>query len=165
MMDDFEIVNKDAEVNTYYGLETFYITKEDINALLSGKKLYSTVNCCEYAMTIEMAESEDKAKLAEMDCKDCKQEIKNEPPSAISKEDLSKVFMLGLAFGFGDKHDEMGAIKKSIEQTFKPVREIRAEVEKHCGLIKGDHCKFCSSCHCLMGVREILDILNKHGGL
>lgn len=59
-MNDFEIISKDAEVNTCYGLETFYITKEEITALLSGKKLYSTVNCGEYAITIEMAESEDK---------------------------------------------------------------------------------------------------------
>lgn len=56
---DFEIVSKDAEIDMCYGLEEFYITKEDIAALISGKKLYSTVNCGEYAITIEMAESED----------------------------------------------------------------------------------------------------------
>lgn len=58
-LSDFEIVDKDAEVDTCYGLETFYITKEEIAALLSGKKLYSTVNCDEYAITIEMVESEE----------------------------------------------------------------------------------------------------------
>lgn len=58
-LSDFEIVDKDAEVDTCYGLETFYITKEEIDALLSGKKLYSTVNCDEYAITIEMVESEE----------------------------------------------------------------------------------------------------------
>ena len=58
-MSDFEIVSKDAEVDTCYGIENFYITKEEIAALLSGKKLYSTVNCGEYAITIEMAESEE----------------------------------------------------------------------------------------------------------
>jgi hypothetical protein len=58
-MSDFEIVNKNAEVDTCYGLETFHITKEELAALLSGKKLYSTVNCDEYAITIEMEESED----------------------------------------------------------------------------------------------------------
>jgi len=101
------------------------------------------------------------AKLAELDCKDCKTEVRNEP-SAISKDDLSKSFMLGLALGFGETHDEMDSIKKAIKQTFTPVQEIRAEIEKHCGLIKEDHCKFCSSCHCLMGVREILEILDKY---
>ena len=60
MMSDFEIVNKNAKVDPCYGLENFSITKEDIEALLSGKKLYSTINDGEYAMTIEMAESEDK---------------------------------------------------------------------------------------------------------
>lgn len=102
------------------------------------------------------------AKLAELDCKDCKTEVKNEPPSAITKEDLSKSFMLGLAFGFGGTHDEMDSIKKKIEQTFKPVQEIRAEIAKHCSLYKEDHCKLCSSCHCLMGVKEILDILDRY---
>ena len=57
-MSDFEIVSKDAEIDTCYGLEDFFITKEEITALLSGKKLYSTVNCGEYAISIEMAESE-----------------------------------------------------------------------------------------------------------
>lgn len=56
VMGDFEIVNKDSKIDTCYGLETFHITEEEINALLSGKKLYSTVNCGEYAITIEMAE-------------------------------------------------------------------------------------------------------------
>lgn len=59
-MSDFEIVDKDAKINTCYGLEAFRITKEDIVALLSGKELYSTVNCGEYAITIELAESEGK---------------------------------------------------------------------------------------------------------
>jgi len=54
-MSDFEIKSKDEEVCPCYGLDKFYITKEDIAALLSGKKLYSTVNCGEYAITIEMA--------------------------------------------------------------------------------------------------------------
>lgn len=58
-MSDFETVSKDAKIDTCYGLDVFHITKEDITALLSGKKLYSTVNCGEYAITIEMAESEE----------------------------------------------------------------------------------------------------------
>ena len=53
-MSDFEIVSKKAKVDQCYGLDAFYITKEEIAALLSGKKLYSTVNCDEYAITIEM---------------------------------------------------------------------------------------------------------------
>ena len=55
----FDILNKDAEIDVCYGHERFNITKEEIMALLSGKKLYSTVNCGEYAITIEMAESEE----------------------------------------------------------------------------------------------------------
>lgn len=95
------------------------------------------------------------------DCKNYKTEAKNEP-SAISKEDLSKVLVLGLAFGFAKQNNEMDAIKKMIEQTFVPVSEIRAEIEKHCDLIKEDRCKCCSSCHTLMSVREILNILDRY---
>lgn len=50
-------VDKKQEVDVCYGLKKFYITKEEIAALLSGKKLYSTVNCDEYAITIEMEET------------------------------------------------------------------------------------------------------------
>lgn len=53
-MSDFKIVSKEAKVDRCYGLYTFYITKEEIAALLSGKKLYSTVSYDEYAITIEM---------------------------------------------------------------------------------------------------------------
>ena len=40
--------------------------------------------------------------------------------------------------------------------------KIRAEIENHCGLIKEDHCKYCSYCNSVMGVREILEIIDKH---
>lgn len=55
-MSDFKIVGKKAKVDQCYGLEAFHITKEEIAALLAGKKLYSTVNCGEYAITIELGE-------------------------------------------------------------------------------------------------------------
>ena len=57
-MSDFEIVNKDAEIDPCYGLEPFRLTKDEVIALMHGKKLYTTVNAGEYAITIEMAESE-----------------------------------------------------------------------------------------------------------
>lgn len=56
-MSDFAIVNKNKKVDECYGLDAFYITKEEIDALLSGKKLYSTVNEGEYAITIQMRKS------------------------------------------------------------------------------------------------------------
>lgn len=43
-MSDFKIVNKRQRVDPRYGLEELCITKAEIEALLSGKKLYSTVN-------------------------------------------------------------------------------------------------------------------------
>ncbi len=58
-MSDFRIVSKKQKVDPCCGLYDLYITKEEIAALLSGKKLYSTVSDDEYAITIEM---EDKDK-------------------------------------------------------------------------------------------------------
>lgn len=40
--------------------------------------------------------------------------------------------------------------------------EIRAEIENHCGLTKEDHCRYCYYCHSVIGVREILEIVNKY---
>lgn len=57
-MSNFEIVSKKKKVDPCYGLEEFYITREEIEALLAGKKLYSTVNDGEYAITIEMEGTE-----------------------------------------------------------------------------------------------------------
>ena len=39
---------------------------------------------------------------------------------------------------------------------------IRAEIENHCGLTKENHCKYCSYCNNVMGVREILEIIDKY---
>ena len=40
--------------------------------------------------------------------------------------------------------------------------KVRAEIENHCGLIKENHCKYCSYCNSVMGVREILEIIDKY---
>ena len=52
---------------------------------------------------------------------------------------------------------------KALEQ--QPILDkIRADIEIHCGLIKENHCRFCSYCNCVMGVREILEIIDKYKG-
>ena len=50
-----------------------------------------------------------------------------------------------------------------IEDTIKTdvIDKIRAEIENHCGLIKENHCRYCSYCNSVMGVREILEIIDK----
>lgn len=55
-MKDFEILDKDIkdeDIDWLYGGGEFKITKEQIEALLNGQKLYGTVND-EYAFTIEL---------------------------------------------------------------------------------------------------------------
>ena len=57
-MSSFQIVGKKQEVDPCYGLYDLYIDRDDIEALLSGKKLYSTISFDEYAITIEMEEKD-----------------------------------------------------------------------------------------------------------
>ena len=40
--------------------------------------------------------------------------------------------------------------------------KIRAVIESHCGLIKENHCRYCSYCNSVIGVREILEIIDKY---
>lgn len=56
---DFDIVDKDEEVNHCYGLEKFTITVRDMNALLNGKKLYTQINGGEYAIVIDYSGNDD----------------------------------------------------------------------------------------------------------
>ena len=51
-MSDFEVYSKRKKVDPCYGLDEFSISKEDIEALLNGGKLYTQVNDGEYAVTI-----------------------------------------------------------------------------------------------------------------
>jgi hypothetical protein len=42
------------------------------------------------------------------------------------------------------------------------IDEIRAKIENHCGLAKENHCRYCYYCNNVMGVREILKIIDKY---
>ena len=59
-MKSFEILDKDIkdeDIDWLYGGEDFKITKEQIEALLNGQKLYGTIND-EYAFTINLEKEE-----------------------------------------------------------------------------------------------------------
>lgn len=54
---------------------------------------------------------------------------------------------------------------KDIKQNYikeDVLDKIRAEIENHCGLAKENHCRYCCYCTNLMGVREILEVIDKH---
>ena len=60
-MNKFEILDKNVpreDINWLYSGEEYIITKEDIEALLKGNKLYGQINH-EYAFTIELGEKEN----------------------------------------------------------------------------------------------------------
>ena len=59
--DEFLILTEDTkeeDIDWLYGGHEFIITKEHIEALLSGKKIYNTIND-EYAFTIELGGDEE----------------------------------------------------------------------------------------------------------
>lgn len=58
-------------------------------------------------------------------------------------------------------YEEHKLILELLEQE-SVLDKIRAEVENHCGLTKENHCKYCSYCNILMGVREILELIDKY---
>ena len=54
-------------------------------------------------------------------------------------------------------------VREAIEMSKVDVLyKIRAEIENHCGLTKENHCRYCSYCNSVMGVREILEIIDKY---
>ena len=58
-------------------------------------------------------------------------------------------------------------VELAVEETKRPKEEsvidkIRADIENHCGLAKENHCRYCSYCNNLMGIREILEIIDKY---
>lgn len=44
----------------------------------------------------------------------------------------------------------------------KAYREAREAIKKHCGLAIEDRCKYCYRCNNVMGVKEILDLIDKY---
>lgn len=66
----------------------------------------------------------------------------------LNKEELKRILLLG--------------IQKDKELNNDTLDKLRAEIENHCGLAKENHCRYCSYCNSLMGVREILEIIDKY---
>lgn len=56
---NFDIKNKDEDVDPCYGLEKLTITVRDMNALLNGNKLYTKINDGEYAIEINYAGNDE----------------------------------------------------------------------------------------------------------
>lgn len=56
---DFDVVDKDEDVDPCYGLEKLTMTVKDLNALLNGKKLYAQINAGEYAIAINYAGNDE----------------------------------------------------------------------------------------------------------
>ena len=70
------------------------------------------------------------------------------------------------AIGKGEKpsgkvYEEHKLILELLEQE-TVFDKVRVEIENHCGLTKENHCRYCSYCNSVMGVREILEIIDKY---
>lgn len=42
------------------------------------------------------------------------------------------------------------------------IDKIRAKIENHCGYTTESHCRYCYHCNNVMGVREILKVIDKY---
>lgn len=60
-----------------------------------------------------------------------------------------------------DLRDQL-AMRDRFQKQEPVLDKIRAEIENHCGLLKENHCKYCPYCTCVIGVREILEIIDKY---
>ena len=58
-MSDFTVIDNneksEREFGYCYGAETFEVSRDDIQALLDGKELATTINCDEYSIFIRLA--------------------------------------------------------------------------------------------------------------
>lgn len=63
---------------------------------------------------------------------------------------------------YSDFYKEISATMRKYQKQEMALDKIRAEIENHCGLAMENHCKYCSYCNCLMGVREILELIDKY---
>ena len=53
-------------------------------------------------------------------------------------------------------------VKASAERYRIVLDMMWEEIENHCALAKENHCKYCYRCTNMMGVREILETIDKH---
>lgn len=107
--------------------------------------------------------------LEQQTCEDC---ISREAVEKITWEEPSYDDALNVLTEVRDKVRALPSVTPK-QTRWIPVSEkdyipknildkIRAEIENHCGLTKENHCRYCSYCNNLMGVREILEIIDKY---
>ena len=60
-----------------------------------------------------------------------------------------------------DKYEALDMAIKALKQE-SVLGSVRAVIENHCGIAKENHCKYCSYCNSVMGVREILEVIDKY---
>jgi hypothetical protein len=60
--------------------------------------------------------------------------------------------------------EDIKAFKMAIEVLEQePILDkIRTEIENHCSLAKENHCIYCPYCSSLLGVKKILEIIDKY---
>ena len=90
----------------------------------------------------------------------------------LEQAELEKAYELGKAEGQksegqGMTSNEMALMANiAVDMQKKEVNDVldklKSEIENHCGLVKENHCKYCSYCNSVMEVRDILAIINKY---
>ena len=54
------------------------------------------------------------------------------------------------------------ALNETIANQESAFNNMREEIEDHCALAKENHCKYCYRCTNMMGIREILETIDKY---
>ena len=77
-----------------------------------------------------------------------------------TEEDVTRLLSLDRQPSFINKSCVSEGVCR--EDKIQVLDKIRAEIENHCGLAKENHCKYCYYCNSVIGVREILAIIDKY---
>lgn len=82
--------------------------------------------------------------------------------NSIDVTQASKDFIDNLEEGLIKSERQFENCDMCKQQFSDKIDKIRTEIEIRCGLIKEDHCRYCWHCHSVIGVREILEIIDKY---
>lgn len=127
-----------------------HIKNDNVYYLEDGEELYAIVrNGVRHETVTEFADR----------CKEC---------GRMQKEIRNTVKINGKTYSVKTLIYEYERLTKEVKAAAEHHRlvlnQLREEIESHCGLAMENHCRYCSRCTNLMGIREILETIDKYGG-
>lgn len=95
-------------------------------------------------------------------CKDCIDIIRREAAIEKLKAILAEATETenAVCYVTSDDAEDLKAAIVALEQP--PIDRIRKEIESYCTTAKKTHCKYCSRCNNMLGIKDIIKIIDKH---